>query len=177
MLRCHAARGGQLFPQFLYLYAEHSTEKELKTDDQHSIITSAVSGCGGRRSARRVRRRRIGASRLVERAAERFADAAFGQPDRGRDMQKGPRRFGYAVFGELMGVHADGHGQDDRSKGWRFTFNDKTCSTKNIATIRGSGDKYVATWGTKSGSCSVIFTDKVKGKAVGTATLSIRNTA
>ncbi len=62
-------------------------------------------------------------------------------------------------------------------KGGVFTFNDKTCSTKNIATIRGSGDKYVATWGTKSGSCSVIFTDKVKGKAVGTATLSIRNTA
>jgi hypothetical protein len=62
-------------------------------------------------------------------------------------------------------------------KGGVFTFNDKTCSSKHIATVRGSGDKYVATWGTVSGSCSVIFTDKVKGKTVGTATLSIKNTA
>jgi hypothetical protein len=62
-------------------------------------------------------------------------------------------------------------------KGGVFTFSDKTCSTKHIATVAGSGDKYVATWGTTSGSCSVVFTDKVKGKTVGTATLSIKNTA
>ena len=62
-------------------------------------------------------------------------------------------------------------------KGGVFTFNDKTCSTKHIATVSKSGDKYVAVWGDKSGSCSVIFTDKVKGKTVGTATLSIKNTA
>jgi hypothetical protein len=60
-------------------------------------------------------------------------------------------------------------------KGGVFTFNDKTCSTKDIATVEGSGDKYVATWGTKSGSCNVVFTDKVSGKTVGTATLSIKN--
>lgn len=62
-------------------------------------------------------------------------------------------------------------------KGGVFTFNDKTCSTKHIATVTGSGGKYIATWGTKSGACSVVFTDKVKGKTIGTATLSIQNTA
>lgn len=62
-------------------------------------------------------------------------------------------------------------------KGGVFTFNDKTCSTKHVATVKGSGDKYVATWGDKSGSCSVFFTDKVKGKTIGTATLSITNSA
>jgi hypothetical protein len=48
---------------------------------------------------------------------------------------------------------------------------------KHIATVTGSGGKYIATWGTKSGACSVLFTDKVKGKTIGTATLSIHNTA
>ena len=62
-------------------------------------------------------------------------------------------------------------------KGSVFTFNDKTCSTKHIATVTGSGGKYIATWGTKSGGCSVVFTDKFKGKTIGTATLSIQNTA
>lgn len=58
-----------------------------------------------------------------------------------------------------------------------FTFNGKMCSTNHIATVTGSGGKYIATWGTKSGACSVVFTAKLKGKTIGTATLSIHNTA
>lgn len=58
-----------------------------------------------------------------------------------------------------------------------FTFSDKTCSKKGIATVSKDGKKYLAVWGFKSGSCSVLFTDKVKGKTIGTATLSIKNRA
>lgn len=61
-------------------------------------------------------------------------------------------------------------------KGGVFSFNDKTCSSKGIATVSGSGDKYVVTWGDESGSCTVVFTDKVSGKTVGTAKLSVKNT-
>ncbi|MGC9993237.1 MAG: hypothetical protein ABSD52_12690 [Candidatus Cybelea sp.] len=62
-------------------------------------------------------------------------------------------------------------------KGSGFSFSDKTCSAEGIATVAGSGGSYVVTWGTKSGSCSVVFTAKVSGKTVGTAKLSVRNTA
>jgi hypothetical protein len=58
-----------------------------------------------------------------------------------------------------------------------FTFNDKACSMKGIATVSKDRKKYLADWGFKSGSCTVLFTDKVKGKTIGTATLSIKNTA
>ncbi len=62
-------------------------------------------------------------------------------------------------------------------KGSSFSFNDKACSSGGIATVSGSGGKYVVTWGSKSGSCSVVFTAKAGGKTVGTAKLSVKNTA
>jgi hypothetical protein len=62
-------------------------------------------------------------------------------------------------------------------KGGVFSFNDATCSSKKIATVAGSGKSYTVTWGSASGTCSVVFTDKVKGKTIGTATLSVKNTA
>jgi hypothetical protein len=59
-----------------------------------------------------------------------------------------------------------------------FTYNDKTCTQKDIATISGSGNTYQAVWGSKSGSCTAVFTDKTKaGKTIGTASLSITNKA
>jgi hypothetical protein len=62
--------------------------------------------------------------------------------------------------------------------GGKFTFNDKICVNGGIATISGSGHKYQATWGNKSGSCTAVFTDKTKaGKTIGTAKLSITNQA
>lgn len=61
-------------------------------------------------------------------------------------------------------------------KGGVFKFNDKKCSAEDVATVSGSGDSYVVDWGTKSGSCSVMFTDKAGGKTIGTAKLSIKNT-
>jgi hypothetical protein len=61
-------------------------------------------------------------------------------------------------------------------KGSKFTYNDKTCVQEDIATISGSGKTYQALWGTKSGSCTAVFTDKTKaGKRIGTAKLSITN--
>jgi len=62
-------------------------------------------------------------------------------------------------------------------KGSAFSFNDKACLSGGIATVSGSGGKYVVTWGSKSGSCSVLFTAKAGGKTVGTAKLSVKNTA
>jgi hypothetical protein len=56
-----------------------------------------------------------------------------------------------------------------------FSFNDKTCSAEGIATVSGSGNSYLVTWGDESGSCKVTFTDKVGGKKVGTAKLSVTN--
>jgi hypothetical protein len=61
-------------------------------------------------------------------------------------------------------------------KGGVFSFNDKKCAAEDVATVSGSGNSYVVTWGTKSGSCSVVFTDKASGKTIGTAKLSIKNT-
>jgi hypothetical protein len=62
--------------------------------------------------------------------------------------------------------------------GGKFTYNDKTCVKDGIATVSGSGNKYRAIWGNKSGSCTTVFTDKNKaGKAIGTAKLSITNSA
>jgi hypothetical protein len=57
-----------------------------------------------------------------------------------------------------------------------FSFNDKTCSAEGIATVAGSGDTYVVTWGDESGSCTVVFKDKVDGKKIGIAKLSVTNT-
>jgi hypothetical protein len=63
-------------------------------------------------------------------------------------------------------------------KGGKFTFNDKTCMSKGIATISGSGNSFSAVWGNTSGSCIAVFTDKTKtGKTIGTAKLSITNKA
>jgi hypothetical protein len=64
-----------------------------------------------------------------------------------------------------------------KCKGSVFSFNDKTCAAGGIATVTGSRGTYAVTWGTKSGSCGAVFTDKVGGKTVGTAKLSVRNTA
>ncbi len=61
-------------------------------------------------------------------------------------------------------------------KGSVFSFNDKTCAAEDVATVSGSGDSYVVTWGTKSGKCTVVFTAKVSGKKIGTANLSVKNT-
>lgn len=62
--------------------------------------------------------------------------------------------------------------------GGKFTFNDKVCVKDGIATVAGSGNKYEAVWGNKSGSCTTLFTDKDKtGKTIGTAKLSITNQA
>jgi hypothetical protein len=62
-------------------------------------------------------------------------------------------------------------------KGSGFSFNDKACAAGGIATVTGSHGTYTVTWGSKSGSCSVLFTAKVSGKTVGTAKLSVKNTA
>jgi hypothetical protein len=62
--------------------------------------------------------------------------------------------------------------------GGKFTFNDKVCANGGIATISGSGNKYQAVWGNKTGSCTTVFSDKTKtGKTIGTAKLSITNKA
>lgn len=62
--------------------------------------------------------------------------------------------------------------------GGKFTYNDKVCAKDGIATISGSGNKYQAIWGNKTGSCTTVFTDKDKtGKTIGTAKLSITNQA
>ncbi|MGB6714668.1 MAG: hypothetical protein WBE30_13675 [Candidatus Cybelea sp.] len=62
--------------------------------------------------------------------------------------------------------------------GGKFTFNGKVCANDGIATISGSGNKYQAVWGNKTGSCTALFTDKEKtGKTIGTAKLSITNKA
>jgi hypothetical protein len=63
-------------------------------------------------------------------------------------------------------------------QGGKFTFNDKACANGGIATISGSGNRYQAVWGNKTGSCTTMFTDKAKtGKTIGTAKLSITNKA
>jgi hypothetical protein len=63
-------------------------------------------------------------------------------------------------------------------KGGTFSFNDTACVKGDIATISGSGDSYNAEWGSKSGSCTAVFTDKnSKGKKIGTAKLKITNKA
>jgi hypothetical protein len=62
--------------------------------------------------------------------------------------------------------------------GGKFRYNDKVCANDGIATVSGSGNKYQAVWGNKSGSCTTLFTDKNKaGKTIGTAKLSITNHA
>jgi hypothetical protein len=59
-----------------------------------------------------------------------------------------------------------------------FSFNDAACKKNHIATIGGSGHVFRATWGTSSGSCTAVFTDKAMGgKAIGTASLHITNRA
>jgi hypothetical protein len=62
--------------------------------------------------------------------------------------------------------------------GGTFSFNDATCVKDGIATISGSGNSYNADWGSKSGSCTAVFTDKnSKGAKIGTAKLHITNKA
>jgi hypothetical protein len=63
-------------------------------------------------------------------------------------------------------------------KGGTFSFNDTTCAKDDIATISGSGNSFNADWGSKSGSCTAVFTDKnSQGKKIGTAKLKITNKA
>ncbi|MGA8385259.1 MAG: hypothetical protein WB687_08205 [Candidatus Cybelea sp.] len=63
-------------------------------------------------------------------------------------------------------------------KGGTFSYNDAACVKNDIATISGSGNSYNADWGSKSGSCTAIFTDKnSQGKKIGTAKLKITNKA
>ena len=63
-------------------------------------------------------------------------------------------------------------------KGGTFSFNDTTCVKDGIATISGSGNSYNADWGSKSGSCTAVFTDKnSKGAKIGSAKLHITNKA
>jgi len=63
-------------------------------------------------------------------------------------------------------------------KGGTFSYNDTVCVKNDIATISGSGNSYNADWGSKSGSCTAIFTDKnSQGKKIGTAKLKITNKA
>lgn len=62
--------------------------------------------------------------------------------------------------------------------GGTFTYDDSVCVKDGIATISGSGNKYQAIWGNKTGSCTTVFTDKNStGKKIGTAKLSITNQA
>jgi hypothetical protein len=61
--------------------------------------------------------------------------------------------------------------------GGTFTDKDKKCSSKDIATITGTGNTFTVTAGLKSGKCNGKFIDKdAKGKRIGTAILSITNT-
>jgi hypothetical protein len=63
-------------------------------------------------------------------------------------------------------------------KGGTFSYNDTVCVKNDIATISGSGNSYNADWGSKSGSCTAVFTDKDSaGKKIGTAKLKITNKA
>jgi hypothetical protein len=63
-------------------------------------------------------------------------------------------------------------------KGGTFSYNDTVCVKNDIATISGSGNNYNADWGSQSGSCTAIFTDKnSQGKKIGTAKLKITNKA
>jgi hypothetical protein len=62
--------------------------------------------------------------------------------------------------------------------GGSFSFNDAACKKNHIATIAGSGHSFRATWGSSSGSCTAVFTEKTKaGKTIGTASLHISNRA
>jgi hypothetical protein len=57
-----------------------------------------------------------------------------------------------------------------------FSVNDTKCETGDIATVTGSGDQYVVTAGTTSGTCTAKFEDKDQsGKNLGTAKLKIEN--
>jgi hypothetical protein len=63
-------------------------------------------------------------------------------------------------------------------KGGTFSFNDTACAKNGIAIITGSGNTYLVVWGSKSGSCTAVFTDKnSKGKKIGIAKLAITNKA
>lgn len=57
-----------------------------------------------------------------------------------------------------------------------FSFNDKKCSKKGIATVEGAGSTYDVAAGATKGNCTAKFTDKDgNGKTIGTAVLRITN--
>lgn len=60
-------------------------------------------------------------------------------------------------------------------KGGTFSYNDKTCIKKTVATISGSGTKYTVAAGENVGTCTAVFTDQSDGKTIGTAKLYIIN--
>ncbi|HLY02524.1 MAG TPA: hypothetical protein VKR56_08500 [Candidatus Cybelea sp.] len=60
--------------------------------------------------------------------------------------------------------------------GGTFSFTDKKCSKKSIATVEGAGSTYDVAAGTTKGNCTAMFTDKdSKGKTIGVAVLKITN--
>lgn len=60
--------------------------------------------------------------------------------------------------------------------GGTFSFTDKKCSKKSIATVEGAGSTYDVAAGTVKGNCTAMFTDKdANGKTIGVAVLSIKN--
>lgn len=58
----------------------------------------------------------------------------------------------------------------------KFSYNDKVCSNKLIATVSGSGRTFKVLAGGNVGRCTVVFTDKANGQKIGSATLYIKNT-
>lgn len=60
-------------------------------------------------------------------------------------------------------------------KGGTFTVDDSKCRKKMIAEVEGAGNDYVAVSGIKAGTCYATFIDKIGGKSVGTALLTIIN--
>jgi Glycine rich protein len=61
-------------------------------------------------------------------------------------------------------------------KGGTFTYKDRVCKSRYIATVEGSDNTYLVTGGSFQGVCTVTFIDKEStGKTIGTAALSITN--
>jgi hypothetical protein len=56
-----------------------------------------------------------------------------------------------------------------------FIVRDTRCSSRNIATVTGSGDSYTVTAGAIKGGCIAKFIFKQRKTPIGTAQLSITN--
>jgi hypothetical protein len=93
-------------------------------------------------------------------------------------MQIRSRSFGESLLHQPVALQSRRKRNDEGPEGGTFSFNDATCVKDGIATISGSGNSYNADWGSKSGSCTAVFTDKnSKGAQIGTAKLHITNKA